>query len=109
MSSYFCPLADDQMRDATLEQTRQRVAAWVNDERAMEVPWGFDVSEIRVPAVFYANPNATVTPLNHSERLVAHIRSAVLVASANAPSRKTLSRANRPSTSRNGNPRATAT
>jgi pimeloyl-ACP methyl ester carboxylesterase len=79
-------LADDNpMRDATLEQTRQGVAAWVNDERALVVPWGFNVSEIGVPAVIYANPNDTVTPPNHAEWLVAHIRSAVLVASANAP------------------------
>ena len=79
-------LADDHpMRDATLEQTRQGVAAWVNDERALEVPWGFDLSEIRAPTVIYANPNDTVTPPNHAEWLVAHIRSAVLVRSANAP------------------------
>jgi pimeloyl-ACP methyl ester carboxylesterase len=76
---------DDPMRDATLEPTRQGVAAWVHDERALEVPWGFDVSEIRVPAVIYANPNDTVTPPNHAAWLADHIASAVLVASANAP------------------------
>jgi len=76
---------DDPMRSATLEQTRQGVAAWVNDERALEIPWGFSVSEIRAPAVIYANPNDTVTPPNHAEWLVTHIRSAVLVTSANAP------------------------
>jgi pimeloyl-ACP methyl ester carboxylesterase len=76
---------DDPMRDATLEQTRQGVAAWVNDERALEAPWGFNLSEIRAPTVIYANPNDTVTPPNHAEWLVAHIRSAVLVRSANAP------------------------
>lgn len=76
---------DDPMRSATLEQTRQGVAAWVNDERALELPWGFSVSEIRAPAVIYANPNDTVTPPNHAEWLVTHIRSAVLVRSANAP------------------------
>jgi pimeloyl-ACP methyl ester carboxylesterase len=76
---------DDPMRKARLEQTRQGVAAWVNDERALEVPWGFEVSEIRAPTVVYANPNDTVTPPNHAEWLAAHIRSAVLVVSANAP------------------------
>jgi len=76
---------DDPMRDATLEQTRQGVAAWVNDERALEVPWGFNLSEIRAPTVIYANPNDTVTPPNHAEWLVAHLRWAVLVRSANAP------------------------
>ncbi len=73
---------DDPMRDATLEGTRQGVAAWVNDERALEVPWGFEVSEIRAPTVVYANPNDTVTPPNHAGWLAAHIRPAVLVASA---------------------------
>jgi pimeloyl-ACP methyl ester carboxylesterase len=76
---------DDPMHDATLEQTRQGVAAWVHDERALELPWGFDVGDISAPTVIYANPNDTVTPPNHAEWLVAHIRSAVLVASANAP------------------------
>ena len=76
---------DDPMRSAKLEQTRQGVAAWVNDERALELPWGFSVSEIRAPTVIYANPNDTVTPPNHAEWLVAHIQSAVLVMSANAP------------------------
>jgi pimeloyl-ACP methyl ester carboxylesterase len=76
---------DDPMRDAALEPTRQGVAAWVNDERALEAPWGFDLSEIRAPTVIYANPNDRVTPPNHAGWLVAHIRSAVLVASANAP------------------------
>jgi hypothetical protein len=61
------------------------VAAWVNDERALVVAWGFAVSEIRAPTVIYANPNDTATPPNHAEWLVGHIRSAVLVASANAP------------------------
>ncbi len=79
-------LADnDPMRDATLEPTRQGVAAWVQDERALEAPWGCDVSEIRAPTVIYANPNDTVTPPNHAEWLAAHIRSAILVTSANAP------------------------
>ena len=76
---------DDPMRSAKLEQTRQGVAAWVNDERALELPWGFSVSEIRSPTVIYANPNDTVTPPSHAEWLVAHIQSAVLVTSANAP------------------------
>jgi pimeloyl-ACP methyl ester carboxylesterase len=76
---------DDPMRDAKLEPTRQGVAAWVNDERALEAPWGFNLSEIRAPTVIYANPNDTVTPPNHAWWLVAHIRSAVLVASPNAP------------------------
>jgi pimeloyl-ACP methyl ester carboxylesterase len=76
---------DDPVRDATLEPTRQGVAAWVHDERALELPWGFDVRAIRAPTVIYANPSDTVTPPNHAEWLVAHIGSAVLIASANAP------------------------
>jgi pimeloyl-ACP methyl ester carboxylesterase len=72
------------LRDALLEQCRQGVMGWVDDERALQAPWGFDVGEITAAAVIYANPNDPTTPPNMSEWLVAHIPSGTLVSSTNA-------------------------
>jgi pimeloyl-ACP methyl ester carboxylesterase len=75
---------DDPMREGFLEQCRQGVAGWVDDERALQRPWGFDVGEVTAPAVIYANPNDPTTPPNHAEWLVAHLPNATLVSSTNA-------------------------
>ncbi len=76
--------ADDPMRDGYLEQCRDGVMGWVDDERALQAPWGFDLGDITAPTVIYANPGDPTTPPNHAEWLVEHIRGAVLVSSANA-------------------------
>jgi len=76
--------ADDPMREASLEQCRDGVMGWVDDERALQAPWGFDVGDITAPTVVYANPNDPTTPPNHAEWLVARIPGAVLVTSTNA-------------------------
>jgi pimeloyl-ACP methyl ester carboxylesterase len=76
--------ADDPMRDAYIEQCRDGVMGWVDDERALQVPWGFDVGDIAVPTVIYANPNDPTTPPNHADWLVAHIPGSILVSSTNA-------------------------
>lgn len=75
---------DDPLREGFLEQCRQGVMGWVDDERALQAPWGFDVGEITAPAVIYANPNDPTTPPNHAEWLVAHMPTATLVSSMNA-------------------------
>lgn len=83
-TTYVCSARDSSTREVTFEQTRQGVAGWVDDERALQRPWGFDVAEVRALAVIYANPNDTTTPPNHATWLVAHIKNAVLVSSKNA-------------------------
>ena len=75
---------DDPLREGLLEQCRQGVMGWVDDERALQVPWGFDVEDVKAPAVIYANPNDPTTPPNHAEWLVAHMPNATLVSSTNA-------------------------
>ena len=57
---------------------------WVDDVRAVQAPWGFDVGEVETPAVIYANPNDRTTPQNMSEWLVAHMPNATLISSTNA-------------------------
>jgi pimeloyl-ACP methyl ester carboxylesterase len=76
--------ADDPMRAALLEQCREGVMGWVDDERALQAAWGFDLGDISVPTVVYANVNDPTTPPNHAEWLVDHIPGAVLISSTNA-------------------------
>ena len=75
---------DDPMREGYLEQCRDGVMGWVDDERALQAPWGFEVGTITVPTVVYANPNDPTTPPNHADWLVEHIPGAILVSSLNA-------------------------
>jgi pimeloyl-ACP methyl ester carboxylesterase len=76
--------ADDPMREAYLEQCRDGVMGWVDDERALQAPWGFDLGDVTAPTVVYANPNDPTTPPNHAAWLTAHLPNAVLVTSTNA-------------------------
>jgi pimeloyl-ACP methyl ester carboxylesterase len=75
---------DDPLRGALLEQCREGVMGWVDDERALQAPWGFDLGDITAPTVIYANPDDPTTPPNHAEWLVGHIPGAILVSSTNA-------------------------
>ncbi len=75
---------DDPMREAMLEPTRQGVGGWVDDEIALEAPWGFDIGGIGVPAAIWSNPRDTVTPPNHAEWVAARIPGAILVSSPSA-------------------------
>jgi pimeloyl-ACP methyl ester carboxylesterase len=68
-----------------LEQTRNGVWGWVDDELACQISWGFEAAEVTVPAAIWSNPRDTVTPPNHAEWLVDAIASAFLVSSDNAP------------------------
>jgi pimeloyl-ACP methyl ester carboxylesterase len=70
---------------AVLEQTRNGVWGWVDDELACQIPWGFDPAEVTAPAAIWSNPHDTVTPPNHAEWLVDAMPSAFLVSSDNAP------------------------
>ena len=72
---------NDPRREVVLEPNRQGVAGWVDDERALQAPWGFDVADVRVPTLIHANPQDTLTPPNFAAWLVARIDNAVLVMS----------------------------
>ena len=75
---------DDPRREVMLEPNRQGVAGWVDDERSLQAPWGFDVKTVRVPTLIHANPQDTLTPPNFAVWLANRIDSATLVMSTNA-------------------------
>ena len=75
---------DDPLREAYLEMCRDGVMGWVDDERALQLPWGFDLDDVKAPTVIYANPNDGTTPPNHADWLAAHLPNATLVTSTNA-------------------------
>jgi pimeloyl-ACP methyl ester carboxylesterase len=75
---------DDPTRELLLEPTRQGVGGWVDDMLAIQGAWGFDITEIGVPAAIWSNPRDTVTPPNHARWVADRIPGAVLVSSPNA-------------------------
>ena len=75
---------DDPAGAITLEQTRNGVGGWVDDELAWARPWGFDVREITAPTWIWSNPNDTVTPPNQASWLARMIPNGFLVTSPNA-------------------------
>jgi pimeloyl-ACP methyl ester carboxylesterase len=75
---------NDPRREVMLEPNRQGVGGWVDDERSLQAPWGFDVKTVRVPTLIHANPQDTLTPPNFAVWLAKRIDSAKLVISTNA-------------------------
>ena len=75
---------NDPRREVMLEPNRQGVGGWVDDERSLQAPWGFDVKTVRAPTLIHANPQDTLTPPNFAVWLANRIGSAELVMSANA-------------------------
>ncbi len=52
-----------QMRESIVEQSRNGVFGWVDDDLAMTVPWGFDPASIAIPVrIEYGNSDVLVPP-----------------------------------------------
>jgi pimeloyl-ACP methyl ester carboxylesterase len=68
-----------------VEQTRNGVWGWVDDELTVLSPWGFGPSEVTVPTAIWCNPRDTVTPPNHAKWLAGAIPAAAVASSRNAP------------------------
>jgi pimeloyl-ACP methyl ester carboxylesterase len=75
---------DDPEGAMILEQTRNGVWGWVDDEIVNVTAWGFDPAEVSAPTAIWSHPDDTVTPPNHAEWLATAIPSAFLVSSPNA-------------------------
>jgi pimeloyl-ACP methyl ester carboxylesterase len=69
---------DDPKQASVLEQTKNGVWGWVDDEMAAMTPWGFSPSSIRIPTLILYDPEETVLPRQHAEWLASHIKGSVL-------------------------------
>ncbi len=61
------------LRASTREAFASGVWGWVDDDLAFTIPWGFDVSELRVPVEVRYGAADVLTPAAHGQWLAAHI------------------------------------
>lgn len=79
---------DDEMRTAAqgapnqlevIEQTRNGIWGWIDDELSVFQPWGFDCASITVPTAIWYDPEEPVLPSQHAEWLARTVPHAELV------------------------------
>ncbi|HEV2374609.1 MAG TPA: alpha/beta hydrolase [Streptosporangiaceae bacterium] len=66
------------LREATLEQTRNGVWGWVDDDLAFMSPWGFDPAAITVPTQIRYGTSDVLVPAHHGEWLARTVPGAVV-------------------------------
>ncbi|MGH3156459.1 MAG: alpha/beta fold hydrolase, partial [Streptosporangiaceae bacterium] len=57
------------MREVAIEQTRNGVWGWVDDDLAFTQPWGFDPAAITVPTLVWYGTRDVLVPVGHGEWL----------------------------------------
>lgn len=55
--------------EALREALKTNADGWVDDDMAFTVPWGFELSEIKVPVVLYQGSEDKMVPFAHGEWL----------------------------------------
>jgi pimeloyl-ACP methyl ester carboxylesterase len=66
------------MREVAVEQTRNGVWGWVDDDLAFTKPWGFDPAAIAVPTQIWYGTQDVLVPPGHGEWLVRTVPGAEL-------------------------------
>ena len=61
------------MLDSIREALRVSADGWVDDSMSFIKPWGFDLSEIKVPVLLYQGSEDKMVPFAHGEWLVEHL------------------------------------
>jgi pimeloyl-ACP methyl ester carboxylesterase len=69
----------DLIRQDTREAFRNGVWGWVDDDQCFVSPWGFDVSEIRVPTRIVYGATDVLVPRGHGDWLAEHVPGAEVV------------------------------
>lgn len=64
------------LRESIIEQTRNGVWGWVDDDLAFTRPWGFDPATIAVPTRVQYGSSDVLVPASHGKWLAANIPSA---------------------------------
>lgn len=70
---------DDPNQADVIEQTRNGIWGWVDDELAQLSAWGFDCRDVVAPTALWYDPDEKVLPAQHSRWLADAIPNATLV------------------------------
>jgi pimeloyl-ACP methyl ester carboxylesterase len=62
-----------------IEQTRNGIWGWVDDELAVLSPWGFNCRDIDAPTALWYDPDERVLPAQHARWLAGAVPNAILV------------------------------
>lgn len=65
-------------REEVVEETRNGVWGWVDDDLAFLQPWGFDLATIRVPTAIWYGLDDVMTPPAHGRWLASHVPAALV-------------------------------
>jgi pimeloyl-ACP methyl ester carboxylesterase len=66
------------MRDSIIEQSRNGVWGWVDDDLAFVSPWGFDPATIAVPVQVWYGTRDVLVPPRHGEWIASTVPGAVV-------------------------------
>lgn len=55
------------------EALKNGVDGWVDDDLAFTQPWGFELSEIKVPVILYQGEQDMMVPFAHGKWIVEHL------------------------------------
>jgi pimeloyl-ACP methyl ester carboxylesterase len=66
-------------REGLSESIRQGPIGWLDDDLAFLRPWGFDIAEVRVPALVAYGRDDTLAPRAHGEYVAGAVRGAEVV------------------------------
>lgn len=61
------------MTDSMNESLKTNSDGWVDDGLAFVTPWGFELSEIKVPVLLYQGDEDKMVPFSHGQWLAAHL------------------------------------
>ena len=72
------PRVQKLVRESVAEECRLGVGGWVDDDLAFISPWGFDVSELRVPVEVRYGATDVLVPAAHGDWLAEHVPGATV-------------------------------
>jgi len=67
------PAVQQLVRESVVEECRNGVGGWVDDDLAFTYPWGFDVAELAVPVEVRYGASDVLVPAAHGAWLSSHI------------------------------------